>query len=117
MKIKEIAKILDAEVICSEDQLDNEVVSACASDMMSDVLAFVKDHSVLVTGLNNPQVIRTAEMMDIHCVVYVRGKKPDPISVQLAESKGIVLLYCNKRMFIACGILYEAGLRGGEVNV
>ncbi|MFA5449257.1 MAG: DRTGG domain-containing protein [Clostridia bacterium] len=117
MKIREIAKVLNAEVICCEDKLDSEVVAACASDMMSDVLAFVKDHSVLITGLNNPQVIRTAEMMDILCIVYVRGKKPDPISVKLAESKGIVLLYCSVRMFIACGLLYDAGLRGGEVSV
>lgn len=117
MKIGKIAEILQADIICCEDKLDNEVVSACASDMMSDVLAFVKDHSVLLTGLNNPQVVRTAEMMDIRCIVFVRGKRPDPLSLELAKSKGIVLLSSSLRMYIACGLLYGAGLQGGGLRV
>lgn len=117
MKISKIAELLQAKVICCEEEVESEVISACASDMMSDVLAFVKDHAVLITGLNNPQVIRTAEMMDIRCVVYVRGKRPDPVSVELARSKGIVLLASPLRMYIACGILYECGLKGGDLKV
>ena len=73
MNVRDIISILDAEVI-AEGDLDIEVKTACGSDMMSDVLAFVKDQSVLLTGLMNPQVIRTAEMMDMHCVIFVRGK-------------------------------------------
>lgn len=117
MKIRDIVELLGAKVLCCEEFLENEVTSACASDMMSDVLAFVKDQAVLVTGLANPQVVRTALMMDILCIVYVRGKCPDSVSVELARQKGIVLLSCDKRMFPACGILYDAGLKGGDLAV
>ncbi len=117
MKISTIVDILSAEIICCEEKLSTEVLSACASDMMSDVLAFVKDHAVLITGLSNPQVIRTAEMMDMECVIYVRGKRPDATSIELAKDKGIVLLACNKRMYAACGLLFGAGLQGGGLTV
>ncbi|MBO5196138.1 MAG: hypothetical protein J6C03_03470 [Clostridia bacterium] len=112
MKIGEIQKLLSAEVLCGEDQLECEVYSACSSDMMSDVLAFVKDQAVLLTGLVNPQVIRTAEMMDMKCVVFVRKKVPGEDIVELARDSGIVLMRSNLRMFEACGILYSAGLKG-----
>ena len=85
MKISRIAELLHAEVVSGMDLLDNDVHSACGSDMMSDVLAFVKDQAVLLTGLVNPQVIRTAEMMDMRCVVFVRGKKPTFDVIDLAE--------------------------------
>ncbi|MDE6595294.1 MAG: hypothetical protein K2K44_04715, partial [Oscillospiraceae bacterium] len=96
------------------DHADREVHTACGSDMMSDVLAFVKDQSVLLTGLCNPQSVRTAEMMDIVCIVFVRGKTPDESVIELAKERKIVLLSTPMRMFAACGILYENGLRGGE---
>lgn len=115
MTVSDIIKILDAEVICGEDIDTVEVHSACGSDMMSDVLAFVKDQSVLVTGLINPQVVRTADMMDMVCIVFVRGKEPDEDVIELAREKGIVLLKTKYRMFSACGLLYESGLRGGDV--
>ena len=70
MKVYEIKEILDAEVICGEEFMDRDVFTACGSDMMSDVLAYVKDQSVLLTGLVNPQVVRTAEMMDIICICF-----------------------------------------------
>ena len=76
MTARDVQKILGARVLTGEEFLDREITSACASDMMSDVLAFSKDHSVLITGLCNPQVIRTAEMLDIVCVIFVRRKKP-----------------------------------------
>ena len=113
MKIREIAALLEAEVLCCEDRLDNEVYSACGSDMMSDVLAYVKDQAVLVTGLDNPQVVRTADMMDMICIVFVRGKKPDGAILQLAVDRGIAVLATKLPMFAACGLLYEKGLRGG----
>ena len=78
-----------------------------------DVLAFVKDQPVLLTGLCNPQVIRTAEMMDIMCLVFVRGKRPDEKMIELARERGICLLATPHTMFTACGILYKAGLVGG----
>jgi predicted transcriptional regulator len=114
VKISEIVDAVNAEVLCCKDKLSDEVFSACAADMMSDVLAFVKDQAVLVTGLCNPQVIRTAEMMDIRCVLLVRNKRPDAVILELAETKGIVVLSSRHRMFIACGLLYTAGLSGGE---
>ena len=113
MTIADIIRILNAQIICGEDHLDTELHSACGADMMSDVLAFVKDQSVLITGLCNPQVIRTAEMMDIVCLVFVRGKKPDEHMLQLASEREIAVLSTQLPMFSACGILYTAGLRGG----
>jgi predicted transcriptional regulator len=115
VKIKEIAEILNAQVMTGEGLLEKEVHSACGSDMMSDVLAFVKDQAVLLTGLVNTQVIRTAEMMDMHCVVFVRGKTPGKDILELADECEIAVLSCSERMYVACGRLYEAGLRGGDV--
>jgi predicted transcriptional regulator len=117
MKISEIISILEAEVYSGKSLINTEVRSACASDMMSDVLAFVKDQSVLITGLNNLQIIRTAEMMDMKCVVLVRGKKPDEALIKLANDKDIVLLGSNLRMYQACGLLYEKGLSAGDKYV
>lgn len=114
MKIKEIVQALEAEVLTSNANLEKEVHTACGSDMMSDVLAYVKDQAVLITGLNNPQVVRTASMMDMVCIVFVRGKRPEESMVNLAQQLDIVILATNKPMFPACGILYENGLRGGN---
>ena len=116
MKIRNIMELLDAKVLCGEDMLDSHVHSACGSDMMSDVLAFVKEQAVLLTGLINLQVVRTAEMMDMKCIVFVRGKTPPPDVIELAEESGIVLLSTDERMYVACGKLYENGLRGGSVT-
>lgn len=114
MTINDIKNLLNAEVLCCENKLTNEVHTACGSDMMSDVLAFVKNQAVLLTGLLNPQVVRTAEMMDIICIVFVRGKMPDETIVSLARDMDIVVLTTSCRMFEACGILYSKGLHGGE---
>ena len=100
MTIRDIISLLDAEIISAAD-LDLEVKTACGSDMMSDVLAFVKDQSVLLTGLLNPQVVRTAEMMDMRCIVFVRGKQPDDSIVELAKKMDITLLKTRYRLFTA----------------
>lgn len=110
MKISVIKELLDAEIVCGEENLDHEVHSACGSDMMSDVLAYVKDQAVLLTGLVNPQVIRTAEMMDMQCVVFVRSKTPSEEMVRLAKESDMVVLCTKKRMYEACGKLYLGGL-------
>lgn len=110
MKIREVAEILEATVYCGEDKLDKEVSSCFGSDLMSDVLAFVRDQQVLLTGLVNAQVIRTADLMDISCIVLVRNKKPDKEMSDLACAKGIVLMSTNKTMYLSCGKLYAAGL-------
>lgn len=116
MTISDIKNILDCTVAYGEEFLDREVHTACGSDMMSDVLAFVKDQSILLTGLVNCQVIRTADMMDMLCVVFVRGKQPDADMLELAQERGIVLMTTSHRMFTACGLLWENGLRGGRRN-
>lgn len=116
MTVKDVVRILDASVICGEDNLDMEVHTACGSDMMSDVLAYVKDQAVLLSGLVNIQVVRTADMMDIVCIVFVRGKKPSEDMIALAKRKNMVLLSTEKRMFTACGLLWEGGLRGDTVK-
>lgn len=114
MKISQISELLNAKVLCCEDLLDSEVCSACGSDMMSDVLAFVKEQAVLLTGLVNPQVVRTAEMMDMKVIVFVRGKVPGDAILDLARELDIVVLKTELEMFTSCGKLYQAGLRGGR---
>ena len=110
MKISKIQQLLDATVHCGEELMDQEVYSACGSDMMSDVLAFVKDQAVLLTGLLNLQTVRTAMMMDMKCIVFVRGKMPDQNTIELAQQNDIVLMSTRNRMYQACGKLYSAGL-------
>ncbi len=114
MKIKEIAELLPGEVLCGEEYLDRDVYTACGSDMMSDVLAYVKEQAVMLTGLVNPQVVRTAEMMDMKCIVFVRGKSPDEGMIALAKEREITLICTKTEMFTSCGKLYERGLRGGN---
>jgi len=112
MTINTLKELLGAEVLSGEEHLEKEVHSACGSDMMSDVLAYVKNQAVLLTGLVNAQVIRTAEMMDMVCVVFVRSKRPTLEMLELAQESGIAVLTTPNRMYDACGILYENGIRG-----
>ena len=116
MKISTIVDLLNAKVLCGEDKLDHTVNSACGSDMMSDVLAYVKEQAVLLTGLVNTQVVRTAEMMDMRCIVFVRGKIPADEVLELAEDSGIVVLATTEPMYAACGKLYANGLSGGSMR-
>ena len=113
MKIKDIITILNAQLLTPQADLEKEVHTACGSDMMSDVLAYVKDQSALITGLTNPQVVRTAEMMDMICIIFVRGKHADDTIVNLAAQRNIAILQTPYSMFTACGMLYQHGLRGG----
>lgn len=112
MTLLEIKTLLNADVLCCEEFLDREVHSACASDFMSDALAFVKDQPMLLTGMVNPQVVRTAEMLDMCCIVFVRGKQPTEEIVKMAAEREIVVMRSECRMFIACGLLYVNGLAG-----
>lgn len=110
MKIRKIVALLEAKVLSGEAFLDDEVQTACGSDMMSDVLAFCKDQAMLLTGLVNPQVIRTAMMLDMRCIVFVRNKQPSQDIVALAKENHIVVLTTKHRMYEACGMLYANGL-------
>lgn len=114
MTISDITSILDARVLCCEENLGSEVKTACGSDLMSDVLAFVKDKTVLITGLTNIHVIRTAEMLDIHCIVFARGKVPSEEVLAEARELGIVVLTTKHTTYTTCGLLYHAGIRGNN---
>ena len=110
MTIREIARIIDARWLCCEDMADAPVRYAFASDMMSDVLAHVGEDTMLLTGLINSQSVRTAEMLDIPCLVFVRGKIPHKDAVQRAELIGLPTLVTQYSMFEACGRLFAEGL-------
>lgn len=110
MKLAEVQKAIEAEVLCGAEWLDREVWSACGSDLMSDVLAFTKEQTLLLTGLTNIQVIRTAEISDLACILFVRGKRPGHDVIELARKKGIPLLLTKRSMYEACGLLYRDGL-------
>ena len=116
MTVAEAIKILDGQLFCGEGKTDLEPASACGPDLMSDVMAFVKDRVLLFTGLVNPQVIRTAELLDIHCVIFVRGKIPTREMIEMAEQADIILGGTRLSMFLACGKVYEAGLKGGGIR-
>lgn len=114
MKISEIVSTLDAKVLCGEDKLDTEIGAAFGSDMMSDALAFMHERTVLLTGMVNPHVIRTAEMLDVECVVFVRGKAVPEEVLEKGEEQGMVLLTTPKTLYTSCGLLYAKGLQGCE---
>jgi len=115
MKLDRVMEVLNAKVYTEIAFDEIEINAACGADLMSDALAFGENKGLLLTGLNNPQCIRTAEMMDIHCVMLVRGKEPDEALVALANDKNIVVMKTDYSMYSACGRLYEAGLPGGDV--
>jgi hypothetical protein len=113
MTVAEAVTIVEGHFFCGEDKADLVVASACGADLMSDVMAFVKDRVLLLTGLVNPQVIRTAELLDIRCIIFVRGKSPSRDMIDMAEESDIILGGTKLPMFLACGKLYEAGLKNG----
>lgn len=113
MILSKCAELLKASVIVPAGNLDLDVLVACGSDLMSDVMAFsCATNQMLLTGLVNPQTVRTAEMMDVRAIVFVRGKMPDQMMCDLAAEKGIALLSTPLPMFTSCGLLHEAGVRG-----
>lgn len=112
MKLRDVRDILDAEVIVGEDNLDLEVKTAFGADLMSDVLAFAKAGSLLLTGLTNTQVIRTANVLDIAAIILVRGKKPSTETIALAKELKIPILTTKYILFETAGRLYAQGITG-----
>lgn len=112
ISLRRICELLDGVPVCGDEWLDRTVTSGCGCDLMSDVLAFTKPGSVLLTGLSNAQVIRTAEMLDLQAIVFVRSKRPDESSIRLAESLQLVLICSPHPLYESCGRLYAAGLSG-----
>lgn len=115
MVIGDLVTLLDAQVLCGYDRLDTPVVSACCSDLMSDVLAFVTEKTVLLTGLTNMHAIRTAEILDLKCIIFARAKMPDADMLARAQKIGLVILSCRHTMFTSAGLLYAGGLRGAAL--
>ena len=112
MTIREVMEIVDGKVLIGAERLDERVDAACGSDLMSDVLAFVKEKTVLITGLINPHVLRTAEMLDITCIVFSRGKLPSEEMLEMADEIGITVISSPLTTYTACGELYIHGLPG-----
>jgi len=110
--VGEIRDLLHAKLLAGEDLIDKDVSSACASDLMSDILSYVKNQTVLLTGLINAHVIRTAEILDVTAIVFVRGKIPAQEVIDMAKERGIVVLATEYTMYEACGRLYNMGLPG-----
>ena len=110
MLLKDILKVADAELIYGEEFVENDIHAVCSSDLMSDVLAFVKDQAMLLTGLVNPQVIRTAEVMDMKAVMFVRGKRPSEEMLELAKEFSIAVMSTSETMYVTSGKLYANGL-------
>lgn len=118
MTVGELIEILAGKILVENHSLNEEVPRGGAADLMSDVLAFGTDGMVLMTGLTNPQVVRTAEMAGINVIVFVRDKKPPHETVEMAKDSGITLLSTGYTMYEACGRLYAAGLPGlGPVKI
>ncbi|HXX81785.1 MAG TPA: hypothetical protein VEI46_09560 [Thermodesulfovibrionales bacterium] len=112
MTLKKVAEILGAEVVLTTADMGTEISSVCSSDLMSDLLHFsTTPKSLLITGLINKQVVRTAEIADIKAIAFVLGKRPDEETVEMARQKGIVLIVTRFSRFTACGRLYAEGLR------
>lgn len=112
MKLQQVKEILEAEILVGEESLDLDITMACGADLLSDVLAFTKSGSLLLTGLTHPQVIRTAEIAEIKAVCFVRGKRPPDETVDLAKKSGLPLLCTPLLMYESCGRLYNCELPG-----
>ena len=111
MKVKEIADLVDGEIVGSSANDDYEMTTAFTSDLMSDVLRFPMVDTVLITGLCNTQTMRTAEMADLRVVLIGRGKEPDEEMLELAEDNDITIIKSKRSIFQITGLLYNAGLK------
>ncbi|MDD2401355.1 MAG: hypothetical protein PHI90_01240 [Clostridia bacterium] len=116
MILAEIQKILDAGTYTQIDLKDVQVETICGADLLSDVLAFTKEKTLLLTGLVNLQVLRTAEMLDLVGVVFVRGKVPNEEMIKFAIENKIPLLCTKRCMYEACGLLFSAGIAGSSTR-
>ena len=113
MKMIDCASVLNAEILVPGLDMDMDIQVACGADLMSDVMAFAcTSNEMMLTGLVNPQAIRTAEMMDVHVIVFVRGKRPGEQMLELAREKHICIMSTPLPMFTACGLLYQSGVKG-----
>ena len=117
MQIEQILKLIDGKIINDVIDLTREVKGGFGADLMSDVLTSIQPEAVLLTGLCNPQIIRTAQMADISAIVLVRGKAAPGETIALANQENIPLITTSLGMYDVCGLLYAAGLPGCEKSV
>lgn len=115
MELNNIKSIVEGKVMAGEEHLEYNVEYCYGCDLMSDVLAYVKNNVLLLTGLVHPQVIRTADMLDLKAIVFVRGKEPSEEMIEMAEENGMVLISTKHSLYTACGMLYKEGLLGEEI--
>lgn len=111
MRLTDIIQLTHAKLVSGIDPGSHELQKAFSSDLMSDVLTLEEEHMLLITGLANPQLIRTAEMADIEVVLLARNKKATPEMIELAEEVGLVLIESPFSIFKVSGILYANGLQ------
>lgn len=112
MNLREVKELLNADVLVGEEFLGRQVKTCCGCDLMSDVLAFTKRHTLLCTGLTNVQIVRTADVTDLCALIIVRGKIPSDDILTAAYENKLPILSTKYTLFEACGILYQAGLKG-----
>jgi hypothetical protein len=118
MTIEDLVETISGKILVQNHDLSYDIPRGGAADLMSDVLAFGTEGMVLMTGLTNPQVIRTSEMAGVSAVVFVRDKTPPPETLNLAEELGISVILTAYTMYEACGRLFKAGLEGrGPVKI
>ncbi len=117
MKVKDLLRIINGKSLHTNIDVNREIKGGCGADLMSDVLASIQPEAVLLTGLCNPQVIRTAQMADVAAIVFVRGKTPPEETIRLAEEEGIPLITSPFGMFELCGRLYQSGLASLEQSI
>ena len=115
MKLGKILELLEAELLTKNADLNKEITCAFGSDLISDTLMCVKEPTLLLTGLTNPQVIRLSDMIDLLGVVFVRGKRPSPDIVNMAEERELPLISTGMTLFKSSGLLYGKGLRSCNI--
>jgi predicted transcriptional regulator len=116
MKLTELIDLLEGKLLTDTKMNKQVIAGAMGADLMSDVLTSIQPDAVLLTGLCNPQVVRTAQIADINAIVFVRGKCPAPEAIEIANEENIPLVTTNYGLFEACGILYQAGLASLEMK-
>jgi predicted transcriptional regulator len=117
MNVKNLIVYIKGDLLTTSGDLSREIKGGCGADLMSDVLASIQPDAVLLTGLCNPQVVRTAQMSDVAAIVFVRGKKPNVETIELAEKENIPLISSPFGMFELSGRLYQAGMPSLELPI
>jgi hypothetical protein len=116
VKLSDVKELLKADVVFGDHKLEMSVETGAASDLMSDLLTGPTASALLLSGLNNLQVVRTCIISGVSAIVLVRGKRPDAEMIRQAKEHDLPLLSTPLTLFTACGRLYRGGLRGVELK-